>query len=292
MLNVLIVEDDPAYQATYREILADEGYDFTIAHSAKEAGKIWESSDFDVVLLDKRLQGRTGPDDGVDLLESARFSTAKVLLITGFADEASIGRAFRAGAHDYLVKNPLLPTLLKVKLEQIRETVRATQRGLSIAETEIQRLWKSLDEGSANAKGRRLEELILMLMTSVPGFREAYHNLRTPSEEIDVVIRNESEDPFWSKQPAFILCEAKNWSNAVGTPEVDWFVKKIRDRPGALGFFFATRGFTEPVTEEARRNRSHGLHIVLLDRPDIQALVVDIDRSELLKKLVTRSAVQ
>ncbi|MEQ8273747.1 MAG: response regulator [Deltaproteobacteria bacterium] len=292
MLNVLVVEDDPAMQETYAEILADEGYVGTIVGSSAEAKATWETGDFDVVLLDKRLQGGSGPDDGVDLLESARFSTAKVLLVTGFADEGSIRRAFRGGAYDYLVKDPLLPTLLTAKLSQIRETVRAQQRGRPVADALIRQLWSKLGEGSAHAKGRRLEELILMFMTSVPGLLEAGRNLRTPAEELDVAIRNESTDPFWSKQPAFILCEAKNWTKSVGTPEVGWFATKVQDRPGALGFFFAAGGFTGPVYDVARTKRTHGLRLVLVDRSDMEELVMTDDRNEVLKKLVTKAELQ
>ncbi|MCK6548005.1 response regulator [Myxococcota bacterium] len=292
MLRVLVVEDLPDFQQSYRELLEQLGHRCTVASTRGEALSIWRSGQpFDLVLLDKRLQGKGGPDDGLDLFEEARFSSAKVILITAYADDTSIRRAFELGAYDFLEKGPLLRTLLKVKLAQIDELVRARQRGTPESEAMIHELWTTLGEGSNHQRGKKLEELLLRLMTSIPGFQEASTNLRTPSEELDICLRNLSEDPLWRRQPSYLLVECKNWSKAVGTAEIAWFSEKLRRRPDArVGFFVAPEGFSEPVEEDVRLYRARDqLGMILVERASLDRLVREpTTRSEQLAELHAR----
>lgn len=294
MLRVLVVDDSPEFQTSYQELLLEQGHVCTIAGTRQVAAERWrEEGPFEVVLLDKRLQGPSGPDDGLDLLADLRFWGAKVILVTGFADEASVRAAFAQGVHDYLEKGPLLPTLLRVKLEQIDELVRARDRGLPKSEERIRELWRMLRHGAAHARGRRLEDLLLSVMTSIPGLQESWRNLRAPTEELDLVLRNRIDDPFWQKQPSYVLVECKNWSRPVGTSEIAWFADKVRERPEArLGFFIAPEGFSESVGEKVRGYRREGLALVLVEGSDLERLVLDaVSRRKQLEDLHARFAV-
>lgn len=293
MLNILIVDDDPQFQASYRSLIERHGYTCRVAASRDEALAEWRAGQFDVVLLDLRLQGKSGPDDGMDLLQEARFSTAKVIVITGYADEPSIKRAFELGAYDYLEKGNLAPTLLAVKLDRVRELVRARQVPGERGEQVIRELWRTLREGTAQARGRRLEELILRILVSVPGFVEASKNLRTETDELDLVVRNESPDEFWRKLTPYLLAEAKNWSRPVGTPEVGWFGLKLQQRvaDASTGFLFAPEGFSERVDTQVQLLRQQGVQVVPVDGEAMHALVHSADRSTLLKSLHHKAAV-
>lgn len=286
MLSILVIEDDVGFQETYRDLLDDLGYEADIVGSRSEAERVWKDRTYDVVLLDQRLQGNGTRDDGLDLLAEARFHGAKVILVTGYARPEVIQRAYEAGAYDYLAKNENLITLLTAKLDQIRETIRAKQRFSSGNDQIIKELWSKLREGSAKTKGRRLEELLLRVLTSVPGLVEAARNLRVPAEELDIVLRNDASTPFWAKQPTYILVEAKNWSRPVGTPEIAWFADKMRERPEArLGVFVAASGFSEPVAEQVRSYRKEGLTMVMVDEIALRRLVDSDDRQAVLLEL-------
>ena len=294
MLHVLVVEDDDQYQGVYRKLLEQQGDTFAVVASRDAARTAWRAGRFDAVILDKRLQGAAGPDDGVDLLAEARFHGAKTILITGYADDESIRRAFELGAHEYLEKSAVLPALLRIKLDQIQTLVRTRQRGLPANHENIQQAWAQLGEGTAHAKGRRLEDLVSRLLESVQGFIVDRRNLRTETEELDLVLRNESQDPFWIKLPPYLLVESKNWSSKVGTPELAWFADKLRERPEArLGLFIAPGGFSKSVDDKALSYRKEGLTMVLVDRPDLEALVHarSDQRTDLLKALHSRWAV-
>jgi CheY-like chemotaxis protein len=294
MLNVLIVDDDPSFQETYRSFLDRQGYRSRSAVSRAQAIELWRQEQFDVVLLDLRLQGGAVSEDGIDLLEALTFSTAKVLVMTGYASDDSIRRAFELGAYDYLVKGSgVTPALLAAKLDQVRELVRARQRGEPAGEEVIRELWRTLTSGTSHARGRQLEELILRLLCAVPGFHEASRRLRASTEELDVVVRNESLDEFWRKQGSYFLVEAKNWAHKVGARELrDFGTKVVRRKANAsLGFIVAPGGFTKSLAPELSAFRGEGVTLVPVDREGLERLVIAPDRSQVLKDLHVAAAI-
>ncbi len=294
MLNVLIVDDDPSFQDAYQKFLERQGYRSRSATSRAQAIELWRQESFDVVLLDLRLQGGGTSDDGIDLLDEVKFSTAKVIVMTGFASEESIRRAYDLGAFDYIVKGPRwTPTLLAAKLDQIRELARARQRGEPAGQQVIEELWRHLVSGTSQARGRQLEELVLRLLGSVPGFQETWHRLQTDTEEIDVTVRNESVDEFWRKQGSYLLVEAKNWARGVGAKELRDFGVKVERRNAIahVGFFVAPGGFTESLSTEIRDFRSKGVVLVPVDRAGLEELVRATSRSEVLKRLHMEAAI-
>jgi len=286
MLHILVVDDEDDFRSAYQSLLQGLGYTCELAATTQEARAALQNHHFDVVLLDLRLQ-KQEQASGLDLLQDGLCTGAKVFLITGYADTSSVEAAYKAGAYDYLVKNYILDTLLTAKLRHLEPLVRARRAQMPVDEAKIRELWADLKKGTSQEKGRRLEELIFSLMTAIPGFKEAWRNLKTPTEEIDGSLRNESTDPFWAKVSGYFLLEGKNWSKKVGTPEVAWFGDKLRARRSlaAWGFFFAPEGFSEPVEEKLRTLRQEGLIVVPLDRPAIQALIDSTDRNETLKNL-------
>ena len=63
-----------------------------------------------------------------------------------------------------------------------------------------------------------------------PGFARITTRRRNDVEEIDLVIRNESTDPFWAGEGSgYILVECKNWSSPVGALEYNHFRAKLAD---------------------------------------------------------------
>src|SRR5262245_44833078 len=97
--RILIIDDDPDFVAIYRETFAAQGLEVTVTHTAEEALRFLETAgrDVDVVLLDQKLQGRGGPDSGLDLIGRIEGLTplAKTIVVTGYATPDAIERAFR-----------------------------------------------------------------------------------------------------------------------------------------------------------------------------------------------------
>jgi CheY-like chemotaxis protein len=295
--NVLVVDDEQAFFETYRDILVPEGYRVEWARDRESAVAKLQESTWDIVVLDQRLKGEAGGDTGIDLVSTIVFTGAKVIVATGYADPAMIERAFRDGAYDYLEKNTMLRTLLRLKVRNAAEAIRERRLGTLDAkerEREIRSLWGAVQtEADRNRKGKLLEDLMVLVFKTVPGFMHVDTRRKSPDEEIDLVIRNESTDAFWSRERSqYLVVECKNWSKPVGPDELVVFRNKIGNRGGRchLGFFIAVGGFTDGFHSHAATFRKDDILVVSMGRNDLEELVNETDRNEVLKKLHARAA--
>lgn len=142
----------------------------------------------------------------------------------------------------------------------------------------------------SNEKGKSLELFTSLLFSCVEGFYST-HSVKTETEEIDITIRNESKDAFWTKFTPFILVECKNWSSKCGKNEIVLFNEKLRNRYGTsdLGFLVSINGFTSTVKKEILRGSREDIVIVLISGKDLFQILNDSDRNECFKTFVTES---
>ncbi len=128
--SVLIVEDDPLTGPSVAGLLECERIEATLATTANEALGALRRRDFDVVLSDVRMPGRSG----IQLVGEVRElrPDTPVVLMTGFATVDAAVEAMRAGAFDYLTK-PVRPEELLLSIEHAFEvrTLEAQTRAAS-----------------------------------------------------------------------------------------------------------------------------------------------------------------
>lgn len=102
MTRVLVVDDEPDFASTYERLLRRKGHG-VVAAATKRAGLAALAAErLDLVIADLRL-----PDgDGLDVVRAARKTAVPtpVIVITGFASEASRQASLAAGASAYLAK--------------------------------------------------------------------------------------------------------------------------------------------------------------------------------------------
>jgi CheY-like chemotaxis protein len=299
--RILIVDDDQDFLAVYRELFRDEGYDVDTATTRDQALELLDSDDWDVVLLDQKLLGPGSPDHGIDLAHAVRERApgAKVIFITAYASRESIERAYAAGVYEFLEKlTPQFEHLLRVKVRNAMEAVRERKLGALRDQESAQRideLWQSFgSESDSHRKGRVLEELMLLVLRSIPGFRHVSEHRSSEDEEIDIVVRNESTDPIWSKESPYLLVECKNWSRPVPAREFDRFQSKLERRYGRarLGLFVAAGGFTAGFHTERQAERKGDVLVTCIGPEDLAELVMSRDRNETLKAFHDRAVVE
>ncbi|HEX6911500.1 MAG TPA: sigma-54 dependent transcriptional regulator [Longimicrobium sp.] len=114
--RILIIDDDRAFRVGTGALLADEGYAVEAVASGNEGLEKLRDDQFDMVLLDLRMEGRTG----LSVLEELRQggNDVPVLMLTGFATVDSAVAALKLGADDYLTK-PCDNALLRSKIKSI-----------------------------------------------------------------------------------------------------------------------------------------------------------------------------
>jgi hypothetical protein len=189
-----------------------------------------------------------------------------------------ISRYFEGGSIDQRISavighiNELFSHL--EKMEKIITKYKKKEVGYS----EIKRLWEAAKKtDNPNRKGKLLEELFVQLIQVDGNFTLCQRNVRTKSEEIDIVIQSDISSPFWSGLSSpLILLECKNWKDKVGVKEVRDFAGKIENRPKLLcriGFLIAVSGFTSDAEEELVGYRARDFVLATIGGSEVEDLV-------------------
>lgn len=113
---VLIVDDEAILRESLGDYLTDT-YQVVTAGTGEEALELIEKQDFDILVVDVRLPGKTGLQVLREVKESKPY--IKSIVITAYPSAESAADAMKLGAIDYLAK-PIAPDNLE---RLIRETV-------------------------------------------------------------------------------------------------------------------------------------------------------------------------
>jgi two-component system, OmpR family, phosphate regulon sensor histidine kinase PhoR len=117
--RILLVEDDRLDQMAFKRMVKEENlpYDYTIAGSVSQAGVILNGEKFDLIFVDYLL----GDGTAFDLLDS--IVDTPTVFATGTGSEELAVKAMKAGASDYLIKDPAR-NYLKVLPEIVKHAIR------------------------------------------------------------------------------------------------------------------------------------------------------------------------
>jgi branched-chain amino acid aminotransferase len=122
-------------------------------------------------------------------------------------------------------------------------------------------------------KKRTLETLGAMLVEMIEGLKVVDMNVITKTEEIDILVKNESRDPFWQRFSTPFLVECKNWSKPVGASEIRDFDGKKKEIHFRI--MIAINGITGKNEREDARGvvrdaLKEGRIVIVLDKKDLE----------------------
>ncbi len=104
--RVLLVDDDEVNLLLTAVALRERGFEITDADGGAAALDKLAHWTPDVVVLDAMMPGKDGFQTCRELRAIPGFESLPVLMLTGLDDDASITRAYEAGATDFFVKSP------------------------------------------------------------------------------------------------------------------------------------------------------------------------------------------
>ncbi len=121
MIRIAIVDDHEMVREGLRTILQPEDDFDVVAESGSADGIVALVDDAhpDVVLLDARLPGITGPE--ATRLLAASHPEAAVLIVSTYSDDELVDECIAAGAKGYVMKD--------IKQFSLKESIRAVHRG-------------------------------------------------------------------------------------------------------------------------------------------------------------------
>ena len=102
--EVLLVDDDDVNLLLTALALRERGFNITEAVGGEQALELLRDWTPDIIVLDAMMPGLDGFDTCRRLRRTPGFENVPVLMLTGLEDDASITRAYQAGATDFFVK--------------------------------------------------------------------------------------------------------------------------------------------------------------------------------------------
>ena len=288
MATILLVDDNPDFLKTIKDLLSDElsGDRVVTAASPEDAMTKLEKFMPEVVVTDMRMDEERSGLELVNYIRR-RSPSSMVILLTEYSSIEDAVTCIRAGCFEYLDKNS--GDLLRA-IREAKDLAGADRDGLN----EILVHWHILKRAETSAaKGSSLEELCASIFQTIPGWNKIRRQEKTPSEEIDLVLRNESQDPYWRHYKSLILVECKNWSKKrPGRDQFDSFYSKILRKGNEdcrLGFFVSLNGVAKTFEREIDRIAKEEIVIVTLNKNELWEIICSNDRSEVFKRFVEDS---
>ena len=101
-IKVLLVDDEKDFVETLDERLQIRDFNVTTAFSGDEAIKLVEENDFDVIVLDVQMPGKSGIETLKEIKNMENIS--QVIMLTGHATVKTAIEGMKNGAYDYLMK--------------------------------------------------------------------------------------------------------------------------------------------------------------------------------------------
>jgi DNA-binding NtrC family response regulator len=110
-IRLLLVDDEEGYVSVLSKRMTKRGMLVTFALSGGEAIRTLRKQDFDVVILDLKMEDM----DGIEVLKIIKkmIPELPVVMLTGHGSEKAAREGLTHGAYDYLTKPCELDDLLK-----------------------------------------------------------------------------------------------------------------------------------------------------------------------------------
>jgi DNA-binding response OmpR family regulator len=185
--NILVVDDENSIRFFLEELLERDGHRVTSVDSGEAALAHIETEEFDLALIDLKLQGISGTK--VLKVLHKKWPDTVVIMLTGHGSLESAVEALRQGAHDYLFK--------PCKTVELRESIRVGLMNRHQQQRQRELLWQLEQHLSNSLAGVRatIEE------TTPPPTR----HVRAPNPQPDVVPPVMTREPAM-EQNRFLQC--------------------------------------------------------------------------------------
>ena len=157
-MRVLVIEDDRKVASFIQTGLQQEGYAVDVLHDGNSAGEQASAIDYDVVVLDLMLPGRSGFQVLRDI--RARKATSPVLILTARDALEERIAGLDAGADDYMAK-PFALAELSARLRALLRRGAPRENLLKLADLEMDTIRRTVRRGGISVDLKPKEYALL-----------------------------------------------------------------------------------------------------------------------------------
>ncbi len=155
--KLLIVDDDDVYCSVLKDAFIERGFEVQTAQDRKAAEALIQHEPVDFAVIDLRL----GQTTGLSLIKHVKEqnTSAKIVMLTGYASIATAVEAVKLGATQYLTKPVNVDEIMQAfEIDAADLTLQPAEQPMSIKRLEWEYMQKVLLEcdGNISQAARRL----------------------------------------------------------------------------------------------------------------------------------------
>jgi len=148
-MKILVIEDDREAAEYLEKALVEAGHTAHVAGDGETGFALAESSDYDVMIIDRMLPRR----DGLSVIAGlrSRGNTTPVLILSALGEVDDRVTGLRAGGDDYLTKPYAFSELLaRIEVLNRRVTSRESETVYRVGDLELDRLSHTVRRGAVD----------------------------------------------------------------------------------------------------------------------------------------------
>ena len=165
--HILVVDDDDGIRSLVKKYLEENNYLVTTSNSAEDATKKIKTIEFDLIILDIMMPGKSGLEF---IQENKKKIETPIILLTAKGDPSERVEGLEIGADDYLPK-PFEPKELILRIQNIiKKTKMINQkRVIEFENIKIDLNKQLIFKNKVEYKINNTEKIILEKMINNPG---------------------------------------------------------------------------------------------------------------------------
>ncbi len=291
--SVLIIDDEAMGARNLAKLFENERPNIKVLTASTEESiehRI-ENFYFNVAIVDLRMDNfnRNGIDFIKQIIEVNPF--ARIIIMSAFIPEfsADIAQIFASGKIIDVLKKDDFKIFSKRILEATDKALEAYESNPALNQKALNDLYaEAKNEPNAYVKGIKFENFTSFLFAQM-GFPHITKRVRDRSlNEVDLMLRNEVPDNFFSKFKQYILVECKNTEDAVDKNQVLQFVSKVEQAAALcnLGIIIAASSFKKTALDEMLRHSDKPFKVIFLANKEIARLIYASDIAEEFKNII------
>lgn len=293
--TVLIIDDENLQALSLKKSLSEKlsGYNFESYYEKETILAAIENRFFNLAVVDLRMD-KLGIN-GIEIIERIfqLNPIAHIIIISAYKEEyfEQLKGILKTGKILDVINKGAKTAETAEKLEPvINDYYKKLDENISLYNSGLMQYYSDAKNEQDTFKKGILFERFLGLLFGSMGYRELKKRvIDTSRNEVDLIVRNETKDPFLNKFGKYFLIECKNKPDyKVGKNDFIVFSTKLKNSNGLseLGIIATTGGFAKTSYLEAMRDSRDGYKILFLSNAEFLTLILSENKLEDFKNII------